>query len=227
MQDQVALLSLRNANINNGSFNVLENVNITLGKAEFCYLVGETGSGKSSLLKTIYAENRLTEGKGSVLGHDLKGMKRQDLPVLRRKMGMIFQEFQLFHEWSAARNLAYVMSVTGWKNKSDMQNRIEEVMMAVGLEDKQKQLVHTLSGGEQQRLAIARAIINKPQIIIADEPTGNLDPDTSDSILFLLRDVALANSAAILVATHDQRIINKFPARVFRCHGKQLQELDS
>lgn len=226
MTNQNTLLSLRDADISNGKFKVLESVNMNLGKAEFCYLVGETGSGKSSLLKTVYADYKLLGGKGFVLGHDLTKLTRQELPNMRRKMGMVFQEFQLFHEWSVARNLAYVLSVTGWRDKSKMQNRIEEVLMSVGMEDKEKQMVHTLSGGEQQRLAIARAILNKPQMIIADEPTGNLDPETSDSILFLLRDVALANSAAILVATHDQRIIDKFPARIFRCHQKKLVELD-
>ncbi len=226
MSEQNLLLSFRDATISNGAYDVLESVHLQLAKAEFCYLIGETGSGKSSLLKTVYADNALKKGKGMVLGHDLRNLSRQEIPQMRRKMGMIFQDFQLFHEWSVARNLAYVLSVTGWKEKSKMQNRIEEVLMAVGLEEKEKQLVYSLSGGEQQRLAIARAILNKPQMIIADEPTGNLDPDTSDAILFLLRDVALANSAAILVATHDQRILDKFPARVFRCHHKELLELD-
>jgi len=226
MENQVQLISLKNATISNGDYNVLEEVNLKLSNAEFCYLIGETGSGKSSLLKTIYAENKITSGKAQVLGYDLTNLPKNSIPELRRQMGMIFQEFQLFHEWSVARNLAYVLSVTGWRDKKKMQQRIDEVLMAVNMESKQKQLVHTLSGGEQQRLAIARSILNKPKIIIADEPTGNLDPDTSDTILFLLRDIALANSAAILVATHDQRIINKFPARVFRCHQNRLIELD-
>ena len=220
------LLSFDDVSISNGANNVLENVNLQLVQADFCYLIGQTGSGKSSLLKTVYADIPVAGGYAQVLGYDLLTLKRAELPTLRRKMGIIFQEFQLFQEWSVARNLAFVLGVTGWKEKAKMQTRIEEVLMAVGLSDKEKQMVHTLSGGEQQRVAIARAILNKPEIIVADEPTGNLDPDTSDSILFLLRDIALEHGTAIMVATHDQRIINKFPARVFRCHDSRLEEVD-
>ena len=218
------LIEFRNATIGNGSYKVLEHVDLKLGEAEFCYLVGKTGSGKSSFLKTIYAENRLIEGDGFVLGQSLKSMKRKDIPALRRQLGMVFQSFQLFQEWSVARNLAYVLSVTGWKEKSKMQARIEEVLIAVSLMPKMKELVHNLSGGEQQRVAIARALLNNPKIIIADEPTGNLDPETSDQILYLLRDLALEQGTAILVATHDQRILNKFPARIFHFRNETIEE---
>lgn len=220
-----SLLQFQNASISNGTSLVLDEVNIRLGKAEFCYIIGKTGSGKSSFLKTIYAENKLLSGVGNVLDYELNNIKRDEVPKLRRKMGMIFQQFQLFHQWTVGRNLAYVLSVTDWSDKKKIRNRIEEVLSSVGLENKIKEHVHNLSGGEQQRVAIARAILNEPKIIIADEPTGNLDPDTSDSILFLLRDIALQNSAAVIVATHDQRIINKFPARIFRCFDKKMKEV--
>ena len=225
MQHSVSLIEFKNATISNGSKEILKNVNLKLGEAEFCYLVGQTGSGKSSFLKTIYAENPLLAGEAKVLGTNLQSIKKQEISGLRRKMGLIFQEFQLFHEWSVARNLAYVLSVTDWKDKALMRNRIEEVLISVGLDHKMKELVHNLSGGEQQRVAIARAILNQPQIIIADEPTANLDPETSDSILHVLKDVALTNSAAVIVATHDNRIIEKFPARKFRCSDNRMEEI--
>lgn len=218
------LIEFKNATISNGSKSILHHVDLKLGIAEFCYLVGATGSGKSSFLRSIYAENKILDGSAMVLDFDLRNLKRSEMPSLRRKMGMVFQEFQLFQEWSVARNLAYVLSVTGWKEKNKMQDRIDEVLMSVQLEDKTKEMVHNLSGGEQQRLAIARAILNKPQIIIADEPTGNLDPETSDSILFLLRDIALQNNSAIILATHDKRIIEKFPARIFLCKDGRMIE---
>lgn len=224
MNRSEALIEYSKASISNGTEAVLEQVNFRLSKAESCYIVGKTGSGKSSFLKSIYAEEKILAGKAQVLGHDLTTIKRSEIPSLRRKMGIIFQEFQLFQEWSVARNLAYVLSVTDWKDKNLMQNRIDEVLMSVGLYQKMKEPVHRLSGGEQQRVAIARAILNQPEIIVADEPTANLDAAAGDSIIHLLKEIAIQQDAVIIIATHDQRIINKFPARLFRCHQGRLQE---
>lgn len=224
MNNTEYLVDFRQAKISNGATAILDQVDMQLGEAEFCYLVGHTGSGKTSLLKTLYAEHGLLAGKASVLGVDLASLPRKEIPALRRKIGMIFQSFQLFQEWTVGRNLAYVLTVTGWKDKKKIRSRIEDVLSSVGLSPKIKEPVHNLSGGEQQRVAIARALLNEPKIIIADEPTGNLDPETSDQILYLLRDIALENSAAVIVATHDQRIINKFPARVFRFHDGRVVE---
>lgn len=224
MKRQEASINYSKASISSGSQTILSDVNFRLTKAESCYIVGETGSGKSSFLKSIYAEESILSGEANVLGHDLTNIKRSEIPKLRRKMGIIFQEFQLFQEWSVARNLAYVLSVTDWKDKNLMQNRIDEVLTAVDLHEKMKEPVHKLSGGEQQRVAIARAILNQPKIIVADEPTANLDPNSSDAIINLLREVAFQQDALIIIATHDQRIIQKFPARLFRCHHGKLQE---
>jgi cell division transport system ATP-binding protein len=218
------LLELENVGISNGKELILENVNLNVHEAEFCYLVGKTGTGKTSLIRTLYAENKLYSGNASILGHDLSSIKRKDIPVLRRKLGMVFQSFQLFPEWTVARNLAYVLSVTGWKDTDKIKTRIEEVLMQVGLSPKINDMVFHLSGGEKQRVAIARALLNKPKIILADEPTGNLDAETSDAILFLLRDIALNNGTSIILATHDQRVIDKFPARMLRFYEGTVHE---
>ena len=226
MKRPEALIEFSKASISNGTEAILSEVNFRLSKAESCYIVGETGSGKSSFLKSIYAEEQVLKGKAQVLGHDIVNIKQSEIPTLRRKMGIIFQEFQLFQEWSVARNLAYVLSVTDWKDKQRMQNRIDEVLMAVGLHHKDKEPIHRLSGGEQQRVAIARAILNHPKIIVADEPTANLDKHAADSIIRLLKQIAIQEDAIIIIATHDERLIEKFPARVFRCYKGRLQEED-
>jgi cell division transport system ATP-binding protein len=192
---------------------ILEGVSLKLHEAEFCYLVGKTGSGKTSFIRTLYGENKLSSGEVNILDHKLSELKKRDIPVLRRKLGMVFQSFQLFSEWTVARNLAYVLSVTEWKDKDKIRNRIEDVLGQVDLLSKINDKVYHLSGGEKQRVAIARALLNQPKIILADEPTGNLDAETSDDILFLLRDVAMANGTSIILATHDQRVLEKFPAR--------------
>lgn len=220
------VIDFQQAEISNGNQTVLQDVDIQLMQAEFCYLVGKTGSGKSSLLKTMYAENKLVSGKAKVLDYDLSQIKRAQIPGLRRQMGMVFQSFQLFKEWTVGRNLAYVLSVTGWRDKDKMSERIQSVLASVGLESKMKTLCYELSGGEQQRVAIARAILNEPKIIIADEPTGNLDPDTSDQVLEVLRETALANSATVLIATHDQRIIEKFPSRILQFEQGRVRSID-
>ncbi|NNF33144.1 MAG: ATP-binding cassette domain-containing protein [Saprospiraceae bacterium] len=226
MLHNTKIIELQNVSISNGDITVFEGLNFELVEAEFCYVVGKSGSGKSSLLKSLYGELPITGGKAQTLGTDLRSLSIKDIPFLRRKIGMVFQDFQLFHRWSVKENLNFVLKATDWKSETERHQRINEVLEAVDLTHKINQQVFTLSGGEQQRLAIARAILNKPQLLIADEPTGNLDPESSDNILYLIADLASRNKMAVLFATHDQRILQKFPARVFRCEQGQLIEID-
>ncbi len=204
---------------------ILEKVNLTIHKGEFAYLIGKTGSGKSSLLKTLYGALPLKKGKGEVAGFDLQTLNRKTIPLLRRKLGIVFQDFNLLTDRNVYDNLHFVLSATNWTDKSAMTKRINEVLDKVGLREKSKKMPYELSGGEQQRIVFARALLNKPDIIIADEPTGNLDPDTSDDILILLKKLAEDQNTAVLFATHDYRILENFPARIIRCqNGRILDE---
>ncbi len=216
------IVNIRNASIYQDKSLVLEKINFKLYRGEFTYLIGKTGSGKSSLLKTIYGALPLKEGKGEVVGFDLTSLNRRKLPKLRRKLGIVFQDFNLLSDRSAYDNLRFVLRATDWYSRKEMKARMEEVLREVALSGKGDKMPHELSGGEQQRLVIARALLNKPQLIIADEPTGNLDPETSDEILALLRRLAKNHNTAILFATHDYRVIERFPARVIRCRNKTL-----
>ena len=203
---------------------VLENIHLNVGAGEFVYLVGKTGSGKSSLLKTLYGALPLPVGDGEVAGFSLTQLKKKDIPYLRRKLGIVFQDFNLLTDRNVEDNLKFVLEATGWTDATLMQQRIEEVMQEVGLSHKLKEMPYMLSGGEQQRVVLARAILNKPVLLLADEPTGNLDPETSDDILMLIRNLAKNHDTAVICATHDYRIMQHFPARVIRVQHQKLVE---
>ena len=204
---------------------VLSDVNFTVNEGEFVYLIGKTGSGKSSLLKVLYGDLALQSGQGSVVGMDLKSLKTSKIPDLRRHLGIVFQDFQLLTDRTVEQNLIFVLKATGWKDKSTIDARIDEVLDAVGMLSKKKMMPFRLSGGEQQRVSIARALLNHPELILADEPTGNLDPETSNDIMDLLLSVSKQNNCAVLMATHDYEIIRRYPARKVRCEEGKLFEV--
>lgn len=221
------VIELKGAKIYQNNVLILEDVNFNLGESEFVYIIGRTGSGKSSLLKTLYGELLLSEGQGSVAGFDLRTLSKKEIPMLRRKIGVVFQDFQLLTDRSVLKNLFFVMGATGWKDKSEMQKRAKEVLQLVGLEQKINSMPYALSGGEQQRLSIARALLNKPALILADEPTGNLDPETSEEIMRLLIAVAIEEKSAILMATHDMTMVEKYPGRVVRVENRSVKEVNT
>ncbi len=210
------VLELKNANIYQGKALVLENVNIRVEKGEFVYLVGKTGTGKSSLLKTLYGELPLVDGEGTVTGHDLKTLTWKTVPFLRRTIGIVFQDFQLLTDRNVQDNLRFVLQATGWKEKALMEEKINDVLDKVGLRTKGFKYPFELSGGEQQRVDIARALLNSPKLILADEPTGNLDPETTDEIMNLLVQISRDYGTSVVMATHDYAVLNKFPARTIR-----------
>ena len=204
---------------------ILKDVNIFLDRGEFVYLIGRTGTGKSSLLKALYGDLPLAKGSGQVAGFDLTSLKRKDVPYLRRKLGVVFQDFQLLSDRSVYENLRFVMRSTGWKKKTDIDQRIKEVLDLVGLDPIEHKMPHQLSGGEQQRVSIARALINKPDFILADEPTGNLDPETSKEIMQVLMEIA-KEGTAVLMATHDLSIMEQFPSRTMQVVDETVKELN-
>jgi cell division transport system ATP-binding protein len=218
------IVKLANANIFQQNHLVLSNVSLQIDRGEFVYLIGKTGSGKSSLLKILYGDALLTQGDGEVAGFELHTIKQKQVPFLRRKLGIVFQDFQLLTDRSVNANLFFVLKATGWKDKAQMQKRIQDVLEKVGLQTKGFKMPHELSGGEQQRVAIARALLNDPDLILADEPTGNLDPETSEEIMKLLLEIS-RSGRAVLMATHNYSIMEKFPARIIKCENGRL--LDS
>ena len=216
------VVQLENVNIYQSGNLILQDVNFTVQKGEFVYLVGKTGTGKSSLLKSLYGEVSITEGKGMVVGYDLKDMDWKKLPFLRRNLGVVFQDFQLLTDRNVHENLRFVLKATGWENERLVERKIEDVLAKVGLQNKGFKMTYEMSGGEQQRVDIARALLNAPKLILADEPTGSLDPETSDEIMQLLFQIAKDDGTAIVMATHDFMVVNKFPSRTLATLGGRL-----
>jgi len=217
------VVSVKEASIFQDHNTILGNISFEIQKGEFVYLVGRTGSGKSSLLKTLYADLPVRLGDVRVAGFTIRGIKAGDIPLLRRKLGIIFQDFQLFNDRSVAENLMFVMKATGWSDNVKMRARLAEVLMQVGLGSVEKKMTHQLSGGEQQRIVIARALINEPQILLADEPTGNLDPEVSHGIMKIFQQINNSGTA-VLMATHSYGLIKKFPARVLKCEDGKMMD---
>ena len=220
------IVKLANAHIRQQDQSVvLNNISLNIGEGEFAYLIGKTGSGKSSLLKTLYGALPLTEGVGEVAGFDLRGINRQNIHLLRRKLGIVFQDFNLLTDRTVEDNLLFVLRATGWEDAAKMEKKVAQVLEEVSLSGKRQVMPFQLSGGEQQRIVIARALLNNPVLLLADEPTGNLDPETSDDVLTLMRNLAKQHNTAVLCATHDYRILQNFPARIVRViNGKLIDD---
>ena len=218
------ILELKNASIYQGNNLVLSQVNVDVNKGEFVYLIGKTGSGKSSLMKVLYGDLPLIEGEGHIVDYNLKSLKEKDIPFLRRKLGVVFQDFKLLTDRTVNDNLLFVLKATGWKDTNEMSKRIEEVLAKVDMKTKGFKYPHELSGGEQQRIAIARALLNNPELILADEPTGNLDPQTSVEVMEVLQDIN-KNGNTILMATHDYALLLKYPSKTLKCDDNQVYEV--
>ena len=218
------IVSLQNTQIFQRENLVLSKVNLTINRGEFVYLIGKTGSGKSSLMKTLYGDLTLDSGKGSIVGYNLNELKESEIPFLRRKLGIVFQDFKLLNDRNVFENLKFVLKATGWKDKDKMKSKIMEVLTKVGMETKDFKMAFQLSGGEQQRVAIARALLNDPELILADEPTGNLDPATSVGVMNVLKEIH-DEGKTILMATHDYALILKFPYKTLKCEGGELFEV--
>jgi cell division transport system ATP-binding protein len=218
------ILQLKDVSIYQGDSLILSNVNVEINKGDFVYLIGKTGTGKSSFMKTLYGDLPLTEGEGHIVDFDLKTLKEKDIPFLRRKLGVVFQDFKLLSDSTVNENLLFVLRATGWKDKVEMNTRIEQVLSKVDMKTKGFKYPHELSGGEQQRVAIARALLNNPELILADEPTGNLDPQTSIEVMEVLQEIN-KNGNTILMATHDYALLLKYPSKTLKCDDNQVFEV--
>lgn len=218
-----ALITYSNVSIWQQEQEILENISFNINPGEFVYLIGKVGSGKSTFLKSIYGELDIKDGNATVLGYDMKSIKRKQIPALRRRIGIVFQDFQLLTDRTVKENLEFVLKATGWKNNNDIQTRITEVLTQVGMETKGYKMPNELSGGEQQRIVIARAILNKPELILADEPTGNLDVETGHRIVELLREIC-SQGSAIIMTTHNINLLSEYPGKVYKCESHKLEE---
>lgn len=218
------MVSLQNVTIKNDDNVILSNINFSVDKGEFVFLIGKTGTGKSSLLRILYGDTRIKSGTGDILGFDLNSLKDKEIPLLRRKLGVVFQDFKLLTDRSIYDNLTFVLRATGWKDKLKIQKRVEEVLSMVNIDLNYNKYPFELSGGEQQRVAIARALLNSPKLLIADEPTGNLDPETSKEIMQLFKKLH-QGGISVIMATHDYNMIIKFPGKIFQCNNEGLEEV--
>ena len=227
MNDKDSIISFKDADIVNGEATVIYNLDMDVFPGDFVYIVGKVGTGKTSIIRTIIAENPLYKGSGKACGYELAGIKDKDIPYLRRKMGVVFQDFQLLMDRTVEENLQFVLKATGWKDSDAMSKRITEVLDAVGMGLKAHKMPHQLSGGEQQRIAIARSLLNEPGVIIADEPTGNLDNETADGIMKLLTGINKEKGTAIVMVTHNRQIFEKYPGRVMVCKDETCVEQSS
>jgi cell division transport system ATP-binding protein len=219
-----AVLSLKDVTIYQEGRVILSHINLEVNHGEFLYIIGKTGSGKSSLMKTLYGDLILTEGEGKIVDFDLKAIKEKDIPFLRRKIGIVFQDFKLLSDRTVLDNMIFVLKATGWTNKDEMHRKVEEVLDKVGMKEFINKMPHQLSGGEQQCVGIARALLNDPELILADEPTGNLDPQTSIEVLEVLRKIN-ANGKTIIMSTHDYAVLMKFPAKTLKCEDQRIFEV--
>ncbi len=219
---QEQLVNYSNVQLNRDENIILRNVNLTVNRGDFLYIIGKVGSGKSTLMKSMYAELPIAEGSARVFDYELASIKRKLVPFLRRKIGIVFQDFQLLIDRTVELNLEFVLRATGWKNKREIKDRINEVLVQVGMQHKTYKMPHELSGGEQQRVVIARALLNSPALILADEPTGNLDPETGSQIVSLLQDIS-GKGTAVIMSTHNYAIVQAFPGKIMRCENMGLE----